>query len=58
MRIIRCKDGLCFGVKNAVRTALEQVGTDVSVLGELVHNERVKSQLESQGIFSVKLLAR
>ena len=53
MRIIRCKDGFCFGVKNAVRTALEQVGTDVSVLGELVHNERVKSQLESRGIFSV-----
>lgn len=53
MRIIRCREGFCFGVKNAVKTTLEQAWTNVSVLGELVHNERVKKQLESNGIFSV-----
>ena len=56
MRIIRCKEGFCFGVRNAVKTTLEQAGTNVSVLGELVHNDRVKNQLESRGIFSVDKL--
>lgn len=53
MKIIRGNGGFCFGVKNAVETALSHKGEDISVLGELVHNAIVKSKLESNGILSV-----
>ena len=42
--------GFCFGVKNAVDTAYLNVGSDVCVLGELIHNPLVIQKLEEKGI--------
>jgi 4-hydroxy-3-methylbut-2-en-1-yl diphosphate reductase len=46
--------GFCFGVKRAIEIAEEVAqnnsGTNTYVLGQLVHNERVISELEKKGI--------
>ena len=42
--------GFCFGVKNAVDTAYKNVGGDVCILGELIHNPLVIEKLEKKGI--------
>lgn len=42
--------GFCFGVRNAVDLALKQANSNTYVLGELIHNEYVISQLNSAGI--------
>lgn len=42
--------GFCFGVKNAVDTAYSNVGTDVCVLGELIHNPLVIEKLRLLGV--------
>lgn len=44
--------GFCFGVKRAIRIARELVGSgiDVRMLGDIVHNEQVISDLENAGI--------
>lgn len=49
--------GFCFGVKNAIKHALEeaQAGDRVFTLGDLVHNQNVMNSLELQGISSVSL---
>lgn len=45
--------GFCFGVKNAVDTAYLNVGSDVCVLGELIHNPLVIDKLKGLGIMCV-----
>lgn len=53
MKIIVAKSaGFCFGVKNAVDTALSTKGK-VCTLGELIHNEYVNTELRKKGIDSV-----
>ena len=44
--------GFCFGVKNAVTKATEQIedNQDVCCLGELVHNRQVTEDLEKKGM--------
>ena len=42
--------GFCFGVKNAVDTAYSNVGEDVCVLGELIHNPLVIDKLSALGV--------
>lgn len=42
---------MCFGVRDAIALALEQGRTQpLTVLGDLVHNETVLSELQAQGI--------
>ena len=41
--------GMCFGVRDAINLALSQP-KPVTILGDLVHNEAVLSQLRSQGV--------
>lgn len=44
--------GFCFGVKNAITTALKaaQSNQPVYMLGDIVHNEDVVRQIEQVGI--------
>ena len=52
MRIIVAKDaGYCFGVRDAVNTAYETIKDhgEVYMLGHIVHNERVVSDLDKAG---------
>ena len=52
MNIIIAKDaGYCFGVRDAVNMAYETAEKygDVYMLGDIVHNERVVSDLEEAG---------
>ena len=50
MRIFVAKNaGFCFGVRNAVNTALSTEGK-VSTLGELIHNDYVNARLKAKGI--------
>src|SRR6266446_5853594 len=50
MRILRAEHlGMCFGVRDAIALALQQT-EPVTILGDLVHNEAVLSQLRSQGV--------
>jgi 4-hydroxy-3-methylbut-2-enyl diphosphate reductase len=44
------KSGFCFGVKNAVDTAIEKAGANTCTFGELIHNESVTKKLESLGV--------
>ncbi|MDD2703151.1 MAG: 4-hydroxy-3-methylbut-2-enyl diphosphate reductase [Candidatus Omnitrophica bacterium] len=48
--------GFCFGVKRAVRIALETAGSGgkIYMLGDIVHNEDVVSQIEGKGIQKIK----
>ena len=50
--------GFCFGVKRALKIAREiaQSGTEVEMLGDIVHNEDVVKTIEKTGIKKVKRL--
>ena len=52
MKIIRAEHlGMCFGVRDAVALALKQAETEpLTILGDLVHNERVLAELRARGI--------
>jgi 4-hydroxy-3-methylbut-2-en-1-yl diphosphate reductase len=52
MRILRATHlGMCFGVRDAIALALEQADVGpLTVLGDLVHNPTVLSNLEANGI--------
>jgi 4-hydroxy-3-methylbut-2-enyl diphosphate reductase len=52
MRIIRAEHlGMCFGVRDAIALALKQSQTEpLTILGDLVHNERVLAELGARGI--------
>jgi 4-hydroxy-3-methylbut-2-en-1-yl diphosphate reductase len=47
--------GFCFGVRRAIRTALDTArqGVRVEMLGDIVHNEDVVSQVEAAGVRKV-----
>ena len=51
MKVIRARDiGMCSGVRRAIRTALEiESPRDVTIYGELVHNEEVARELAERG---------
>ena len=48
--ILSDKSGFCFGVKNAVDTAIEYSGKNTYTFGELIHNETVTNKLKSLGV--------
>jgi 4-hydroxy-3-methylbut-2-enyl diphosphate reductase len=52
MKIIRADHlGMCFGVRDAIELALRQSQRQpLTILGDLVHNETVLSQLRDQGV--------
>jgi len=52
MKIIRAEHlGMCFGVKDAIQQALDTAKTEpLTILGDLVHNETVLSDLRARGI--------
>ncbi len=52
MKIIRAEHlGMCFGVKDAVALALETARREpLTILGDLVHNETVLTELRAKGI--------
>jgi 4-hydroxy-3-methylbut-2-enyl diphosphate reductase len=52
MRIIRAEHlGMCFGVRDAIALALETARQQpLTILGDLVHNENVLSELRAKGI--------
>ena len=59
MKIFLAKDaGYCFGVRDAVNLAYDTADThgEVYMLGTVVHNERVVSNLEKVGTKVVKSL--
>jgi 4-hydroxy-3-methylbut-2-enyl diphosphate reductase len=51
MEIIRASAlGMCFGVRDAIQTALNlERPSDVTIHGELVHNNQVLVQLREKG---------
>lgn len=52
MKIIRAEHlGMCFGVKDAIKLALETSQQEpLTILGDLVHNETVLAELRNRGI--------
>jgi 4-hydroxy-3-methylbut-2-enyl diphosphate reductase len=52
MRIIRAEHlGMCFGVRDAIALALNRAQTGpLTILGDLVHNDRVLAELRARGI--------
>src|SRR5271167_3420263 len=52
LRIIRAAHlGMCFGVRDAISLALEESRRQpLTILGDLVHNESVLSDLRARGI--------
>src|SRR5437763_248238 len=52
MKVIRAEYlGMCFGVRDAIALALEQSHKQpLTILGDLVHNETVLSELRARGI--------
>ena len=52
MKIIRAESlGMCFGVRDAIALALDQVeARPITILGDLVHNTTVLAALEAKGI--------
>jgi 4-hydroxy-3-methylbut-2-enyl diphosphate reductase len=52
MKIIRAENlGMCFGVKDAIALALETAKREpLTILGDLVHNETVLTELRARGI--------
>ena len=52
MKILRATHlGMCFGVRDAIALAVQQAAAKpLTILGDLVHNEIVLSQLRSQGV--------
>ena len=56
MKIILAKDaGYCFGVRDAVNSAYEMSKKygEVYMLGDIVHNESVVSDLEKEGVINL-----
>jgi 4-hydroxy-3-methylbut-2-enyl diphosphate reductase len=55
MKILRAKVlGFCFGVRDALQLAAQiERPSDVTILGELVHNEQILHQLQLRGFRSV-----
>lgn len=53
--IVAPSAGFCFGVRRAIRTALETAGQGlrVEMLGDIVHNEDVVHQVEAAGVRKV-----
>ena len=45
--------GFCFGVKRAIDTALALDGQNKFVLGEIIHNEKVVSELNNAGVVTI-----
>ena len=61
MKIVKAKSaGFCFGVDNAVNTALkvaeENPDRNIATLGELIHNANVVTDLRSKGIEPIQSL--
>jgi 4-hydroxy-3-methylbut-2-enyl diphosphate reductase len=58
MKIIRASHlGMCFGVRDAIALAIHQSSsTDLTILGELVHNETVLSALRDIGVKTARNL--
>ena len=57
MEIILGKNaGFCFGVKNAIKKAEENLEkyNEISCLGELVHNKQVIEKLEKKGLHTIE----
>lgn len=52
MKIIRAEHlGMCFGVRDAVALALDRAQQEpLTILGDLVHNETVLSELKARGV--------
>src|SRR5437016_3332707 len=52
MRIIRAEHfGMCFGVRDAINLAFQQSqNQNLTILGDLVHNETVLADLRAKGI--------
>lgn len=51
MRILRAIHlGMCFGVRDAIALAHRHSSAPLTILGDLVHNETVLSDLRSQGV--------
>ena len=48
--IVSDKSGFCFGVKNAVDTAIERAGSNTCTFGQLIHNESVIERLKAKGV--------
>ena len=50
--------GFCFGVRRAIKTALDTArdGVSVEMLGDIVHNEDVVRQVETAGVSKVESL--
>ena len=48
--IVAEKSGFCFGVKNAVDTAIKHAGENTCTFGELIHNETVIKSLKDLGV--------
>ena len=51
--------GFCYGVKNAVDNATEELESNEKVccLGEIVHNSKVVKELEDNGMIFIKDLS-
>ena len=51
MKILRATHlGMCFGVRDAIALAQQHAAAPLTILGDLVHNETVLSDLRSQGV--------
>jgi len=52
MKIIRAEHlGMCFGVRDAIKLALETAKREpLTILGDLVHNETVLAELQARGV--------
>ena len=59
MRVIRAEHlGMCFGVRDAIALALQQSESEpLTILGDLVHNDTVLSELRARGINIVQQAA-
>ena len=56
MEIVLAKTaGFCFGVQNAINTALSAKGKIVT-LGDIIHNELVVNNLKEKGIYPINSL--
>ena len=54
--VIAKNNGFCSGVKRAVETAKRIAGDNVSILGEIIHNERVTGEIAALGTKTVNSL--
>ena len=60
MRVLLAKNsGFCFGVRRAVEMAQQCAGErgKVYTYGNIIHNEQVVAELETQGVYSVNDLS-